>query len=956
SDGTTGNFRPIDDIIEDASLKLETSGEADDAPVTRQDIIRFAALKCAKRAIRHICDVKEITPEIVVYRLSHPKVLEYLRGKIARLSSADALEVSRTVIRSLARDGLMEDGKEALLQAGRTRAACDLTSHYLSPDLRQSLISSYNFTHLDEYLKKINIEVLTTTVDKKSGKEPLFKHYIYACLSSTGITLVMSLNTKTYAEKAVQATLCEEITALSTSFKPFLHFPNALGLVSDNLIEQSAAFPSENQTMILDVAYTYPDRPPQLGPSRSPRRMYKHPQLPYHRPSHGKIQEQRAVSFPEERSRQTSAGYVSVMTGPESLRVVSLPSIATQSVTGSPTVTEVNSSLEYLETSVDTSYRSSRTGSVYLRIRNFPSDMPKTPSPPSSPESIFIIGDDPCLSKAFLSRDGRSPNSAYDTDDDAGDGSLGPALPRGLFQHYMGLCRYLMPVARRQCGAEGTIIEDADLPRMIWGLDLDDSYATSTHNTPSIHGAKAPPSTLDRRTMASASKSTFQGQVQPEPLLNPVCTPEIPALKVKVGPTTELKRVPTNLPGIQDSRADYARNQYVWNDAPILIHGLPKRSEHEYRTKGHPNSVLPSPTLGHHHQPSDLKSSAPAFVTNTSVYLPQAVLNSHPRIFVEPRPGSQITPERRLSAIEIAKRYRKEQQQNMLPTPPSSSSPLWSSKFSNHTPEQPQTQQLPEQYYTSRSFEALSRRDFAEELHQIEAAKRELSNIIGLPGVPSSDLHLNFNSPVNTTDSRTRIPGPISAHHDFDSYSVPPSVIDMSTILKQHSAVSRSKLSDSCETVRIPTEVSVTTPAILPQARNPPRQRLQSIPMARLIQRRLSSVVEEDVNDSSSKSDGSPPPTANSPSLEEHVPTTTSAGMTFSMNDELTVRKRQCGKAIFVKGTTGGASPLNGRIVKLKEDAEKENISITSKGTKIGKTTPRKKWRPRKKTTVTATS
>ncbi|KAG5648607.1 hypothetical protein DXG03_003218 [Asterophora parasitica] len=179
SDGNTGNFRPADDIFEDASVKLQGIGETDDASISAKDIIRFGSLACVEDALKSICDVKEITPEIVVYRMSQPKVLTYLRNKVSRLSAPEALEVSRTTIRNLARDGLMEDGKEVLLQVGRTRAACDLISHYLSPEVKASLLGSYewvfgrlkeSFKELDVYLKRINGEVAATAVETKKGK------------------------------------------------------------------------------------------------------------------------------------------------------------------------------------------------------------------------------------------------------------------------------------------------------------------------------------------------------------------------------------------------------------------------------------------------------------------------------------------------------------------------------------------------------------------------------------------------------------------------------------------------------------------------------------------------------------------------------------------------------------------------------------------------------------------
>ena len=53
---------------------------------------------------------------MVVYRLSLLKVKEYLRAKVARLVASEVLGLSRTILRDLAKDGLMEDGNENLLK------------------------------------------------------------------------------------------------------------------------------------------------------------------------------------------------------------------------------------------------------------------------------------------------------------------------------------------------------------------------------------------------------------------------------------------------------------------------------------------------------------------------------------------------------------------------------------------------------------------------------------------------------------------------------------------------------------------------------------------------------------------------------------------------------------------------------------------------------------------------
>ncbi|KAG6881527.1 hypothetical protein C0992_000891, partial [Termitomyces sp. T32_za158] len=104
--------------------------------------------------------------------MSQTRVLDYFRSKVARLSAPEVLEISKSTIRDLAKDGLMEDGKEDLLQAGRLRAACDLLGQYLSPELRGLLVKSYDFTALDAHLKTTMDEAAAAIpVNTKGGKK-----------------------------------------------------------------------------------------------------------------------------------------------------------------------------------------------------------------------------------------------------------------------------------------------------------------------------------------------------------------------------------------------------------------------------------------------------------------------------------------------------------------------------------------------------------------------------------------------------------------------------------------------------------------------------------------------------------------------------------------------------------------------------------------------------------------
>ncbi|KAJ7680532.1 ribonuclease H2, subunit B [Mycena polygramma] len=169
--GTQGMFRPIDEIFEDAASNLEqssTSAENKDVSliVSKDDVLQFATLECCRNALKRVCDVKEITEDITVYRFSPEKVVQYLRVKVERLSTAETVEASRTMVRGLARDGLMEDGKEMLLELGRVRAACDLVAQYAPPGIRGLLVASYDFAPLDAYFKSIEDENAALAVDK----------------------------------------------------------------------------------------------------------------------------------------------------------------------------------------------------------------------------------------------------------------------------------------------------------------------------------------------------------------------------------------------------------------------------------------------------------------------------------------------------------------------------------------------------------------------------------------------------------------------------------------------------------------------------------------------------------------------------------------------------------------------------------------------------------------------
>ncbi|KAF9529176.1 ribonuclease H2, subunit B [Crepidotus variabilis] len=148
-------FRTSDDIFEATINKLESANSRNEKSdnTLRDDLLRFCSLECTKKALSRLCDSKELSPDIVVYRHSTDRVIKYLRSKVLHLEKAPAFLASKMLTRNLAREGLMEDGQEDMLKLGRTRACCDLLAQYLSSEMRELLLNSYDFSALQKYVE-----------------------------------------------------------------------------------------------------------------------------------------------------------------------------------------------------------------------------------------------------------------------------------------------------------------------------------------------------------------------------------------------------------------------------------------------------------------------------------------------------------------------------------------------------------------------------------------------------------------------------------------------------------------------------------------------------------------------------------------------------------------------------------------------------------------------------------
>ncbi|CAK5281794.1 unnamed protein product [Mycena citricolor] len=171
--GDKGLFRPMDEIFDDAADNLAetTQVSADkDTHISKDDVQALTSLPCCHSAMKRVCDFQDATEDLAVYRFSTEKLVSYLRCKVDRLATAEMTEVSRTIIRSLAKDGLMETGREELLRVGRIKAACDLISQYTPPDILELLKASYDFAALDSYFKTMEDENIALLANDKPVK------------------------------------------------------------------------------------------------------------------------------------------------------------------------------------------------------------------------------------------------------------------------------------------------------------------------------------------------------------------------------------------------------------------------------------------------------------------------------------------------------------------------------------------------------------------------------------------------------------------------------------------------------------------------------------------------------------------------------------------------------------------------------------------------------------------
>ncbi|KAH9931097.1 uncharacterized protein BXZ73DRAFT_47471 [Epithele typhae] len=518
-------------------------------------------------------------------------------------------------------------------------------------------------------------------------------------------------------------------------------------------------------------------------------------------------------------------------------------------------------------------------------VRSQVADVPYTSSLPSSPDSVVIIANNSNpLSRDFLRHDLSNVTPPESDDGEWVTWAKSPPRPIPALHGPLSL-----PYARCPSGAEGTIIEEQEsLSRVIWGLENDNTTGSrpsfkstnvppaslKTHTHPhgdpfrhqksrQPHGSAAAPSLSQKHLPPGAHSSTTVARVAPSQ--HPPQPPDY-MLKhsepIDLGRLTRDAQVSNGLPRVLDWQPPVSAEL----PTPELIHDLTPEmqaimfAQDTLKT----SSFLPSfSTRPSPPQVSPLSNLVPS--TSSSSLLESLKSSRSPIVLEElashwPPSGNSS----RASALDLAQRYRQQQfQHGFLPTPPDSTSPVWSSTFSPYQGAHHGSGLSPDLLVATGSSQhpatyhpqaTLSVRDHSQ--HFLRPS----------PGILSSN-------PVMAT--RNVAFGSAAASEPTIGQSLAPRLAAEQvsrTVPETYTEEFRRLLSQLSIPVREPAR-SPTLPKVPPNtphapsnqhtrrfeaSSTPPRQsqnlmlsqnNVRSVPLSRLVQRRLSTVPEEDFMD-----------------------------------------------------------------------------------------------------------
>lgn len=491
-------------------------------------------------------------------------------------------------------------------------------------------------------------------------------------------------------------------------------------------------------------------------------------------------------------------------------------------------------------------------------------------------------------------------------------------------------------------GAEGTIIEEPDnLPRMIWGLDQDATHTTrpqgeSIKNQPTprkVVSRSAPPPVVPPRFAKAKEQIVVQRQPSPtvaktnvQPISSNVSQTNLPQTTVPRhqaiyeqaqleqafsghGPidlSTVLRpRSSGNHPHASDHRSTppddllYESHHHGSRNYGSNEGGLDWRSIQAHQGASRTGSRFagtPSEEdMAHYLKPSMSTSSSLASLSSLASSCSLSTIDSPNMDFRYHSGQTQGQTTHRMSALEIAHKYRQEQvkqgqqPQNILPTPPSTSSPIWSSRVSPHqgslaspysdlglSPELAMSSNLPAiiNYLNQTNLQRLahqtenplrtpvddmSRSAFASQkapfgnspLSTTGSINSDVVNLHDLRNsIYSSEiLRLDHMAKFLHTQNRANALGFSSIANitpQSPSQPRPPPNTPSAVIARTRAAKMEEQRRALRQTSLMPAPPSPQSPELQPRNRTLSLQNPRSIPLTQLIQRSLSSVPEED--------------------------------------------------------------------------------------------------------------
>ncbi|EIW83184.1 hypothetical protein CONPUDRAFT_164173 [Coniophora puteana RWD-64-598 SS2] len=478
-----------------------------------------------------------------------------------------------------------------------------------------------------------------------------------------------------------------------------------------------------------------------------------------------------------------------------------------------------------------------------------PSDVPRTPSPPSSLDSSsIIIEHDIRLSDAFMRRTNFGLAEKRE-----GWQVWASSPPRPIPALHGPLS---LPYARCPSGAEGTIIEEPDhLPRMIWGLGAHEQGISSNGGATDTSSARENGRYAGRPRGAEFSKNSkrpvthgnFSANSKPAAALG--SDRRGPAPSHLGEPNLQLPGLfvmgyPHNAPaGLSEAAPAGAQTRPDQNRSTLAGYLTPEHSPIDWGVKdfiAHNQGMLAN------HQANNMLGGP-----FRASQLHQRV----PRIFVEPRPDEipiDTESARSRTALELALELRKHAQSNFLhlpqsglPTPPNSSSPLWSPGFSPYST-QTLSPEVEEMAYNLLNM----KQDYGNSMRHTEGPTGENYFLPIRFSGPTDSRLTNFERNFSGQPSSHRLDNGAFFHGEpRDTSQLPRNELGsiahtqvLSPMSPMGDTYGRGLDSGHAQMVSTGSLAS-QSPELRPGSFS---QQPRSIPLARLMQRRLSAVPEED--------------------------------------------------------------------------------------------------------------